>query len=218
MKGLLGTGVLLFALAAQAAPFAVQVGEARLGLDAPPGFADTAFTGSPRLQELAESLTSASNRVLLFALTDADLRRFTLGDQLELRRYMIAVTSRALERERMSESAFKTLAGDVLRDAGDAPAKGDYQKYLESRPPGTVSTLAELRKDPDAVAVLQGTRSKGGFFERSKYMLSSSSLVLLRGKALTLSVFTQYDDPADLEWIRVTTARWIDELKRLNSR
>jgi len=211
-------GLLAFALAVNAAPFAVQVGEARIGLDAPPGFADSTFTGSPRLQEIGESLTSASNRVLLFALSDSDLRRFTLGDPLELRRYMIAVTSRAMERERMSETAFKALAGDVLRELGDLPPKGDYQKYLESRPVGTVSALAEIRSDPDAVSVLQGSRSKGGFFERSKYLLSSASVVLVRGKALTLSVFTQYDDPADLEWIRVTTARWIDELKRLNSR
>jgi hypothetical protein len=201
-----------------AAPFAVQVGEARLGLDAPPGFADTQFTGSPRLQEIGESLTSASNRVLLFALSDADVRRFTLGDQLELRRYMIVVTPRAMERERMSENAFKSLTADVLRELGELP-KGDYQKFLESRPAGTASTLAELRNEPDAVSVLQGSRSRPPrFFERSKLLLSSTSVVLLRGKALTLSVYTQYDDPADLEWIRVTTARWIDDLKRLNSR
>ena len=69
------------------------------------------------------------------------------------------------------------------------------------------------------VSVLQGVRAKGGgFFERSKYLLSSTTLMLVRGKALSLSVYTQYDDPADLEWIRLTTARWIDELKRLNSR
>jgi hypothetical protein len=203
---------------ALAAPFAVQVGETKIGLDAPPGFADTTATGSPRLQELGEATTSASNRVLLFAVSDADMRRFTLGDPLELRRYMVAVTARAMERERMSESAFRALAGDLLRELGQPPAAPDYQKYLESRPAGTASTLAELRKEPDAVAVLQGTRSKGSFFERSKYALSSTSVVLLRGKALTLSVFTQYDEPGDLEWIRVTTARWIDELKRLNSR
>jgi hypothetical protein len=210
--------LLVLAGNAFATPFAVQVGEARLGLDAPPGFSDTQFTGSPRLQEIGESLTSASNRVLLFALSDADLRRFTLGDQLELRRYMIAVTPRAMERERMSESAFKSLAADVLRSLGELP-KGDYQKHLESRPPGALNTLAELRNEPDAVSVLQGSRSKPPrFFERSKLLLSSTSVVLLRGKALTLSVYTQYDDPADLEWIRVTTARWIDDLKRLNSR
>src|SRR4029450_8217966 len=60
----------LFLSGALAAPFAVQVGEARIGVDAPPGFADTTFTGSPRLQELAEALTSPSNRILLFAISD----------------------------------------------------------------------------------------------------------------------------------------------------
>jgi hypothetical protein len=215
---MLNLGALFFALAANAAPFAVQVGEARIGLDAPPGFSDTTGTGSPRLQDLAEALTPASNRILLFAVSDADVRRFTLGDPLEMRRYMIAVTPRAIERERMSESAFKAFAGDSLRELGQPPATADYQKYLDSRPTGASSLLAELRKDADVLSVLQGTRNKGGFFERSKYLLSTTSVVLLRGKALSLSVYTQFDDPNDLEWIRVTTTRWIDELKRLNSR
>src|SRR5258706_11167041 len=90
------------ALNCAAAPFAVQVGDVRLGMDAPPGFADTGFTGSPRLQELAETLTSASNRILMFAISDADLRRFTVGDAIEAKRYMIAVTPRPLQRDRLT--------------------------------------------------------------------------------------------------------------------
>ena len=213
--------VLLMGISLQcaAAPFAVQVGEARIGLDAPSGFADTTFTASPRLQELAEALTSASNRILLFALSDADLRRFMVGDQVELRRYMIAVTPRSMERDRVGEAAFKQLTGESLLGLGTPPAEKDLVKYLDSRQTGAVSLLQELRKDPDVVSILQGARSKGGsFFERSKYMLSSTTWMLVRGKALSLSIYTQYDDPADLEWIRVTTARWIDEMKRLNSR
>ena len=202
-----------------AAPFAVQVGEARIGLDAPSGFADTQFTASPRLQELGESLTSASNRILLFALSDADLRRFTLGDPLELRRYMIVVTPRSMERDRVSQASFQQFIGESMRGVGTPPAETDLVKYLDSRPTGALTLLQELRKDPDIFSILQGVRSKGGgFFERSKYLLTSTTLMLVRGKALSLSVYTHYDDPADLEWIRVTTARWIDELKRLNSR
>ena len=202
-----------------AAPFAVQVGEARIGLDAPSGFADTTFTASPRLQELGEELTSASNRILLFALSDADLRRFMVGDQLELRRYMIAVTPRSMERDRVGEPAFQQFTGESMLGLGTPPAEKDLVKYLDSRQTGAVSLLQELRKDADVISVLLGVRSKGGgFFERSKYLLSSTTWMLLRGKAISLSVSTQYDDPADLEWIRLTTARWIDELKRLNSR
>jgi hypothetical protein len=202
-----------------AAPFAVQLGETRVALDAPPGFSDTLQTGSPRLLELSESLTSASNRILLFAISDADLRRFTVGDSLELRRYMIVVTGRGMERERLSESAFRELAGESARSLGPVPGVTDYVDYLDSRPFGATSLLADLRKDADAVSVLQGMRAKGsGMFSRAQYFLSTTSLLLVRGKALSLSVHTRYDDPADLEWIRLTTTRWIDELKRLNAR
>ena len=219
VRAALAVFVVLLCLQVHAAPFAVQVGEARIGLDAPPGFSDTGFTGSPRLQELGEALTLASNRILLFAIPDADLRRFMVGDALELRRYMIAVTPRGMERQRMTENAFKLFIDESLRELAQPPAGTDYPKYLESRPTGAVSLLEQLKKEPDVVSVLQGTRSKGGgFFERSKYLLSTTTLMLLRGKALNLSVYTQYDDPADLEWIRLTTARWIDELKRLNAR
>jgi len=208
-----------------AAPFAVQLGDVRIGLDAPPGFSDTAFTGSPRLQELAESLTSASNRILLFAISDGDLRRFMAGDTPELRRYMIAVTPKGLERERITLPAFGAYVGDSLRQLGALPAEGDFIKYLDSRPPGGVSLLAELRKEPEVVSVLLGMRlpspPRAGMFAEQKppqYVLSSTALLLLRGKALNLSVHTGYDGAADLEWIRATTARWIDELRRLNSR
>jgi hypothetical protein len=208
-----------FSIQCAAVPFAVQLGDARVALDAPPGFTDTLQTGSPRLLELSESLTSASNRILLFAISDADLRRFGVGDSLELRRYMIVVTGRGMERERLSDSAFREFAVESVRSLGPVPGVSDYVQHLDSRPFGATSLLAELRKDADAVSVLQGMRAKGsGLFSSAQYFLSTTSLLLVRGKALSLSVHTRYDDPADLEWIRATTTRWIDELKRMNAR
>jgi hypothetical protein len=205
----------------QAAPFAVQVGEVRLGMDAPPGFADSGFTGSPRLQELAESLTSASNRILMFALTDADLRRFTVGDPLEARRYAVAVTPRGLERERITSRTFGTFVSDSLREFGKPAPEGaaDYRKILDASD-GRPVMLAELRKDPDVVSVLQGARLPmiEGKSDAPKYMLTTTTLILLRGKALNLGIFTSYDSPADLDWIRALTARWIEEMQRLNTR
>src|SRR5438034_2308 len=187
---------------AVAAPFAIQLGDTRLGLDAPPGFADTGFTGSPRLQELAESLTSASNRILLFALTDADLRRFTVGDPLEAKRYMIAVTPRGLERERITRAAFTTFVTDSLRELGKPPATGtaDLPKHLDANQ-GRVALLEELRHDPEVVSVLQGARlpAEGKFGEAPKYILSTTTLLLLRGKAINLGVFGAYESPADLD-------------------
>jgi hypothetical protein len=217
----LAVSLLLFlSITATAAPFAVQVGDTRLGLDAPPGFADTTSTGSPRLQELAEALTSASNRILLFAVTDADLRRFTLGDQLEAKRYMVAVTPRGLERERITPAAFSTFVNDSLRGLGAAPPAGtsDFRKYLDTQQ-GRPALLAELRRDPEAVSMLHGARLPSeGRSDAPKYMLSTTTLLLIRGKAINLGVFGAYESPEDLDWIRAITVRWIEDLQRLNAR
>jgi hypothetical protein len=218
----------LFAVASlncAAAPFALQLGDTRVVLDAPPGFADTTFTGSPRLQELAESLTSPSNRILMFAISDGDLRRFTLGESPEFRRYMLAVTPRGMERDRITPDLFQRFVGDALRDMGKPPPHADYPKYLAEATPGQSVLLAELRKDATGVSVLQGLRlppkKKGGMFstpEPPRFVLSSTTLVLVRGRGLNLSVFTAYDSPQDLDWIRGTTLRWAEDLQKLNFR
>jgi hypothetical protein len=212
--------LVVFSLAANAAPFAIQLGDARVALDAPAGFADTAFTGSPRLQDLAETLTSASNRILLFAISDADLRRFMAGDQMELKRYMVIAMPKGSERDNLGASGFARLAGDSLRELGAAPAAGtDYSRYLDAQPPGRASLLAELAREPTVMSVLQGSRLPPQ--RRSDppvYLLSTTSLMLVRGKALNLAVYTAYETDLDLEWIRSLTARWIEDLRRLNGR
>ena len=74
--------------------------------------------------------------MLLFAVSDADLRRFTLGDPLDLRRYMIVVTPRGMERERVTAASFKRFVGESMQGLGEAPAAGDIAKYLDSQPSG----------------------------------------------------------------------------------
>jgi hypothetical protein len=208
-----------------AAPFAIQLGDTRVALDAPPGFADTTFTGSPRLQDIAESLTSPSNRVLLFALSDGDLRRFTQGDIPDLKRFMIASTPKEFERERVTPAAFARLTGDLsrdleaLRDLGNVPTGTDYPGFLDRQAPGKAAALAEIVRQPDTLSLLQGTRlpaARSG--EKPQYLLSSTTLLLVRGRVLSLAVYASYESPADPDWVRSVTVRWIEELKRLNSR
>jgi hypothetical protein len=208
------------ALECAAAPFALQLGDTRIGLDAPPGFADTSFTGSPRLQELAETLTSASNRILLFAISDADLRRFMGGDQMELKRYMLVAIPKGGERDSLSAGAFARVAGDSLRELGAAPAADtDYPRYLDKQPAGRAALLAELAREPTVLSILQGTRLPPQHRnDPPTYVLSTTTLVLLRGKALNLAVYSAYETDLDMEWIRGVTARWIEDLKRLNAR
>jgi hypothetical protein len=204
-------------LPCSAAPFAVTLGPDRVVLDTPPGFADTLPLASPRLNDLAQTLTSASNRILLFGITDGDLRSFTTGERPDLKRYLIVVTPARLEREQISVQQFARVVDEALRGLGAPPKSNDYAKYLDSQPNGQASLLAELRRDPAVVSVLQGTRlDTGRFGDKSLYLLSTTTLLRVRGKALNLALYAAYENAADLEWIRLTTVRWIEDLERLN--
>ena len=211
---------LLIALCAPAwaAPFAVRLGAERVALDTPPGFADTLDLGSPRLQELAEALTSASNRILLFALTDADLRRFTLGDTPELRRYLLVATPRAMERDRMSPEQFRAFAAESLRGIGNPAEPADIRKHLDALAQGQASLLWELRRKPDVISVFQGTRIPIKPNVKPQYLLTTTTLLLVRGKAFIVSAFASYHDDTDPDWLRAVTLRWVDDLLRLNLR
>jgi hypothetical protein len=207
-----------------AAPFSVRIGQEKIALDAPPGFTDTGDLASPRLQDLAMTLTSESNRVLLFGLTDADLRRFTLGDPLEARRYVLVVTAKAAERERIAADPFEAVATEFVAALGPATNPPDLVKYLEGQPIGKANLLGELRRAPGAVSVLQAMRlpplPPTAMFESSRpqYQVFSISLLLVQGKVLRVSAFSLYAGPADLEWLKATTLRWVDDLRRLSPR
>jgi hypothetical protein len=208
------------ALDCAAAPFVVPLGPDRLVLDSPPGFTDSLSLGSPRLQELAESLTSASNRILLFALSDADLRRFMGGDPPELRRYMIVALPARLGRARLGAREFDALLQETRRDMGGLPPPGAPLPYLDKRPRGRPQLLAELRREPFVLSLLRGTRLPSPKEDeedaKPRYLFSTTTLALVRGKPLTLQVFTSYDGAADDEWLRRVTRTWVDELQQLN--
>jgi hypothetical protein len=225
LAGLLAAYLCILPLSGAAAPYSVRLGMERIALDALTGFSDTTDLASPRLQDLAQSLTSPSNRVLLFALTDGDLLRFTQGDQLDKKkRYMLAATPKALERERVSPDAFKTFASEAQRDMGKPEEVKDLVKFLSGRPIGAATLLAELRRDASAITLMQATRlpplAGKTFLDRDtpQYLLFTTTFTLVRGKALILTVYTLYDEPADMDWLKDVSRRWPDELQRLNSR
>jgi len=210
------------ALECAAAPFAVRLGAERIVLDTPPGLSDTGDLASPRLNDLAATLTSPSNRILLFALSDTDYRRFMQGDFLDMRRYLIAVTPKGLENIRVGNGQFAELVSDAPRDLGKATSVTDYVKFLESQPVGKANLLAELKRETNAFSVLQGTRLPPlpgeTFWQSSKpqYLYFTTTLFLVRGKALRIDVYMLSEGGPDLNWMKGTTERWVSELLRLN--
>ena len=144
------------------------------------------------------------------------------GDQMDLKRYMLIATPKNSERDSLSAGGFARLTSDSLRNLGAAPApQADYQKYLDAQPPGRPHLLGELARESTVVSVLQGARippPQGKRNEPSTYVVSTTTLMLVRGKALNIAVYAAYETPADVDWIRSATAAWIEDLKRINAR
>jgi hypothetical protein len=212
----------LVALECAAAPFAVRIGKEQVVLDAPPGFSDTLNMGSPRLQDLAASLTSASNRVVLFGLSDPDYRRFTLGDPADFKRYLVAATARDAEEASLGIEQFARLSTDWRGSFGEIVKPPELLKFLDGQPIGRVHLLHELRKEPTATSVILAMRLPPlpgkRFFDPAtpQYQIFTETLLLVRGKVLRLTIFALYENSGDGEWLRTTTERWIDDLRRLN--
>jgi hypothetical protein len=134
---------------------------------------------------------------------------------------MVIVTPARLERERVDSALFASVVGDSMRELGPAAATGDYVKHLDAQPPGRPSLLVELRRESELVSLLQGARHPvrtTTFWEREKwqYIVSTHTMLLLRGKMLQLVIYGSFESPQDLDWIRFTTQRWVEELRRLN--
>jgi hypothetical protein len=214
----------LVAFQCAAAPFTVRLGAEKIVLDSPPGFSDTGDLASPRLNDLAATLTSASNRILLFALSDADFRKFTQGDRLDWNRYMIAVTPKGLENVRVTPEQFARFVADSVRGLGSPAKPADVIKFLDKEPEGKLNLLEEDKPEPTVVSVLQASRLPplpGETFWQSgkpQYLFYTTSMFLVRGRALQISVYLIAENQAqlDLEWLKTTTQRWREELLRLN--
>ncbi len=96
----------------------------------------------------------------------------------------------------------------------------DIRKHLDAQPQGRATLLGELRRAPDAVSVLQGTRLPTEAPTPSRTTCSSTTtLLLLRGKALSVSAFTVLrEDGGRRTGCAPRPTRWVDDLLRLNAR
>jgi hypothetical protein len=218
VRALLLSLLAAWSLACGAAPFAVRLGEVRVVLDAPAGFADTLELGSPRLLELAQALTSASNRILLFALTDGDLRRFSTGDTPALQRYLLVATPRATVGDSLGLSDFESRLAEFERSLGKRAGDGDVRALLGEQPVGGTLILRELRRTPVLLSTLSATRLPPREEGAIEVLLHTTTLMLVRGKLLSVSAYTVGHSGAEEAWLLELTQRWTEELQRLNAR
>jgi hypothetical protein len=123
----------------------------------------------------------------------------------------------------MTLAQFGKLVEEIERNFDPAfVSPEDYRIYMGSRPAGQAHLLEKLRREPNRVSLLYGTRvpqPPPSIFREDKpaiFKLSTMTLALIGGRALYISAYSAYDSPADVFWIRGITETWVEELQRLN--
>ena len=145
------------------------------------------------------------------------------GDRPEFKRYVVAGTAREFERQRATAEDFAQFVADALRGLGEAPPAGsDLRKLLGAAPEGKPMLLEFLRRDASVASYIQGTRlaspkrSWSDWDVQPVLVLVSTSLAMVRGRPVNLSITISLEDPADLEWLQLNTRRWLEQIQRLN--
>ena len=72
-----------------------------------------------------------------------------------------------------------------------------------------------LRREPLAVSLLMGSRLPPRYGDTPQLLLFTTTQLLLRGKVLTVSVYSGYNDAADAAWLRPHTRRLAVILHRM---
>jgi len=90
--------------------------------------------------------------------------------------------------------------------------------HLDDLPVGRPVLLRELRRTPVLVSLLLASRLPSKTDSEPQYLLYTQTLVLVRGKALSVTAYTIYGSPADQDWLLGITQRWTEDIQQLNGR
>ena len=224
--------------AAHAAPVSrsasVPFGKANVQLPVPDGFADPSATPPTALGIMTKALPE-SNRLIAMMLSQDFLDRRAAGDPVHLSRYILVQTYRAAEQAGMSTDDFGQLK-DMFRKQGDQILKGTQATAQEgidraakdvgritgdksvSFKTGEMKTLGVFDEQPNSIslATLQPVTTSDKNGSRSKNQVMAMSIVRIAGRPVGVSIYSDYDSPADIDWAERQVTAWVKRLNELN--
>lgn len=187
----------------------VQVGEASVTVPALEGYAQLKVE---ELVNVARQLGQA-NRLLALQIPRDPADPGRAKD----RRLMLQI-ARQNEGKEVSISDFGGVKADLRKShaAMAQPGKGD--KGMPALQVGRPAGLQLFAGTDRSLAVLVGIRKPAGADGKKAEVAQVVSFanVLLRGKVMSLSVYSNLDSPADIQWVEKQTRAWIKDALAAN--
>jgi len=206
----LAGAALLCASLAQAAPVArrmtatAQLGDVQIRLPVPGGFADPSATPATTRDLVARGLPPGT-RLMAMLLAQDFLQGAIPGEPQRLSRYILVTAHPAMEHG-ITESDFERVKSDIHAQAESVKAAhvaspGVFDEHLDS--------IAMASVQP-----LMTTGSNGG---RSVDQVMAMGIVLLAGKPIVVSVYSDDLTPGDIDWAEREVREWMQRVQELNA-
>lgn len=207
------------------------VGDAKIMLVAPKGDFAQVTAEVPELARLGKEFTPPSNRLLAHFVRTSDLQPKTAGRNVVFTRYFLVQTS--LKGESIAvdpgqfgraKKIFHAQQAEMLTKL-DPPVAAlapriDKLKAAElaGLKPGDFLP-AGIYQDTER-ALSFGTLSRlqytEGSYKAESLMLTVTTILLIKQKAIFLYTYARFNGPADLAWAKSTSLAWSNEILALN--
>jgi hypothetical protein len=181
----------------------VQIGSERMRVSAARGFVEPT-QAFPRMREFAEQYVPKDSHLLAIFLLEKSLPAGDKGDVGDLSRYILVETERSYEEKYLSRSSFSRT-------------KLELRMYVNSSTKKSFDEVRAFLKKGDSGVDVAGMENTGWVDEGDRYItfgrlarfsdasgsrvvVSVSATVLVKGKALSLLVYTPFTSYDDVEW------------------
>ncbi len=205
------------------------IGGVKIHVNPPAGFHEIG-TLSAETRRIMESFTPPMNRLLGVFVSETDLVKLMKDEAPDMKRYMMVQTNRQLEERMVSSEDFQQLSAQVREQQFTLMEKhrGDIDKLVDqaaenfSRELDSTFEIKVGEQVPLGIITDQPGSIGIGFL--GKYQIeaegqlietvvaSGITYALFNNKLLYMYVYSSYESPEDIEWVKTRTREWIEGL------
>ncbi len=221
--------------AAAPASVTVKIGDGTIAIPAPDELVNPVFK-APHLAKAATPLMTAPGlRLLGVFILPSQLERYLEGEVPDLQRYSVVQTPHILEELLTTKEAFENMKArirtrttaevesirkaaqlaveDKARVLGEKTGDDKYSMSLDS-----LENAGVFDETPTSISTASHTtytaKSKGKIV--SAPVVYSTTAVLVKGKVISLYVYSRFNGEADVAWVKGVALQWKQGLEQAN--
>lgn len=211
----------------------LKIGNTTINVEHPLGFLETSKNSS-ELWDLAQLMVSGKNEIIAHYVSKRDLDDYNSNKSPKFEKYFTILTPKSTKNSSISQEDFEKLRHETismqntlrqnieprvnhvlgnLSDDLSLQLKKDVSLAVDQTTPISINVN---RKNLLSYSVLSRINVSDQKNEVSQVMISTTGIVLLKGKILLLNSYSNFENPQDLQYSREAIESWANSIISLN--